>query len=104
MTERARLPQRRASLSWDLECNGQHYTATVSRFRDGVPAEIFLTNGKVGSDADAACRDCAVLASLALQHGVPIDTLRKSLLRDGRGNPSTPIGVALDRLAEGGEL
>jgi hypothetical protein len=41
------------------------YAATVSRFGDGRLAEIFLTNGKAGSDADAAARDSAVVASIA---------------------------------------
>jgi hypothetical protein len=40
------------------------------------------------------------LASLALQHHVPLDVLRRALLRDQRGNAATPIGVALDLLAE----
>jgi hypothetical protein len=38
--------------------------------------------------------------TLALQHGVPLDVLRKALLRDARGRPSTPIGCALDLIAE----
>jgi hypothetical protein len=35
-----------------------------------------------------------------LQYGAPLDVLRKAVLRDQRGNASTPIGVALDLLAE----
>jgi hypothetical protein len=37
--------------------------------------------------------------SLALQYGAPLDVLRKALLRDSHGRPSTPIGCALDLLA-----
>jgi hypothetical protein len=32
------------------------FTATVARFDDGRLAEIFLTNGKVTTDADTAAR------------------------------------------------
>jgi hypothetical protein len=43
--------------------------------------------------------DAAIAASLALQFGCPVEVLRKALSRDARGNASSPIGVALDRLA-----
>jgi hypothetical protein len=68
-------------------------------------AEIFLSNSKAGSHSDAAAKDSAVVASLALQHGVPLDVIRRALLRDARGVASSPLGVALDLLAkeEGGD-
>jgi hypothetical protein len=75
------------------------YTATVSRFPDGRPAEIFLSNHKQGSHADTAARDSAVVASIALQHGVPLDVLRHALLRDSGGRASGPLGIALDAIA-----
>jgi hypothetical protein len=31
--------------------------------------------------------------------GVPLDTIRKALLRDPRGVASSPLGVALDLIA-----
>jgi hypothetical protein len=60
---RERLPNRRASETFNLECNGLRYTATISRFADGRLAEIFLTNHKAGSQADANARDSAVVCS-----------------------------------------
>jgi hypothetical protein len=42
----------------------------------------------------------AVIASIALQHGVPLETIRRALLRDPRGQPSSPLGAALDLIAE----
>jgi len=75
------------------------FVATISCFDDGALAEIFLTNGKVNSQADTAARDSAVIASIALQHGVPIETLRRALLRDSQGRASGPLGVALDLIA-----
>ena len=65
MIARERLPDRRASLSFSFECNGLNYTATVSFFPDGRPAEIFLSNAKAGSHSDAAAKDSAVVASIA---------------------------------------
>ena len=97
---RERLPNWRASESFNLACNGMPYVATVSRFPDGRLAEIFLSNGKAGSDADCAARDSAVVCSLALQFGVSVDVIRRALLRDPRGQPSGPLGVALDLLSE----
>ena len=101
MTQRRRLPDRRASETFNFESGGCHYTATVSYFpgTDQL-AEIFLGNGRAGSDLDAAAKDSAVLASLSLQHGVEVDTLRRALLRDPRGLASSPIGVVLDIIAE----
>ncbi len=96
---RQRLPDRRASESFNFEVAGFRYVATVSRFDDGRAAEIFLGNGKAGSTTDAAARDSAVVASIALQHGVPLETLRRALLRDSQGRPGGPLGAVLDILA-----
>jgi hypothetical protein len=62
-------------------------------------AEIFISNAKAGSHSDAAAKDAAVVASIALQYGVPVDVIRHALLRDPRGVASSPLGVALDLLA-----
>jgi hypothetical protein len=101
MTDRARLPNRRASEQIAFKCNGFKFVATVSRFRDGRLAEIFLTNGKCGSDSDVSARDAAVVASIAFQYGVPLDVIRKALMRDSKGRPNGPLGAALDILAGG---
>lgn len=84
---RDRLPNRRSSVSVNIEIAGLRYTATFSRFSDGRPAEVFLQNHKPGSQSDANARDAAVAASLALQFGCPLEVLQRALLRDARGNP-----------------
>jgi hypothetical protein len=99
MTERQRLPNRRANESFALECAGLRYTATISRFADGRIGEIFLSNHKPGSAADTAARDAAIATSIALQSGADIETIRKALCRDSRGNAFGPLGAALDILA-----
>ena len=36
-------------------------------------AEIFINNSKAGSQSDAAAKDAAVVCSIALQFGVPLE-------------------------------
>jgi hypothetical protein len=99
---RERLPNRRASETFNFEVEGIRYCATVSRFADGRIGEIFVGNHKVGSQSDTNARDAALAASLALQHGCTLAVLRNALLRDTRGRAATPLGVALDLLIEQG--
>lgn len=98
MTERRRLPNRRASETFDIESQGLRFTASVSRFADGSLAEIFLQNHKAGSAAGINAQDAAVVCSIALQHGVPLDTIRRALMRDSQGRASGPLAAALDKL------
>jgi hypothetical protein len=100
MSARERLPNRRLSESFTVECGGLRYVATISRLADGHVAEIFNSNHKSGSRADANARDSAVVCSLALQHGVPLEVIRHTLLRDARGNAETPLGAAIDLIAK----
>lgn len=101
MTElRQRLPNRRASQQIAFICNDLKYVATASFFPDGRLAEVFITNAKAGSHSDSAAKDSAVVCSIALQYGVPLDVVRRALLRDSAGNPSSPLGCALDIITE----
>jgi hypothetical protein len=100
VTGRTRLPNRRNSLTFGFDCGPHRYVATIAYFPDTDElAEIFLGNGRAGSDIDAAAKDSAVVASLCLQHGVPVDAIRHALLRDSHGRPSSPLGVVLDLVA-----
>src|SRR6476660_9696484 len=96
VTARRRLPNRRTNETFRFRCEPFEYVATISRFPDnGALAEIFISNGKAGSGSDTAAKDSAVVCSIALQFGVPLDVIRKALLRDSAGRPSSPLGVAL---------
>jgi hypothetical protein len=99
--KRERLPNRRQSETFDFECAGLRYTCTIGRFRDGRIAEIFLSNQKSNSAADTAARDAAIVASIALQFGANVETIRRALCRDSRGHASGPLGAALDELERG---
>jgi hypothetical protein len=94
------LHNRRASETFRFRCEPFEYVATISRFPDdGALAEIFISNGKAGSGSDTAAKDAAVVCSIALQFGVPVDVIRHALLRDTRGRASSPLGCALDLIA-----
>jgi hypothetical protein len=94
---RTRLPDRRTSTTFAFQCGPHSYVATVSCFpgTDQL-AEVFLGNGRAGSDVDAAAKDSAVVASIALQHGADPEVIRRALCRDADGKASGPLGVALD--------
>jgi hypothetical protein len=95
---REHLPHRRPSETLQFTHEGAAFTASVSFYQDGRPAEIFMSGGKVGTGLDHSCRDAAVVASLALQHGVPVETLRHAITRLDDGTAAGPLGKVLDRL------
>jgi hypothetical protein len=98
-TTRRRLPDRRPSITFDVEAFSLRFTVTASPFDGNSIGELFIQNHKADSSAGIMASDSAIAASLALQYGCPADVLRKALSRDARGNASGPLGVALDMLA-----
>jgi hypothetical protein len=102
-SERRRLANRRTCEGFTFQLGGQHCHATISRFADGSPAEIFLSAAKADSTADIVARDSAVAVSLALQYGAPIEIIRHALMRDSRGAPSGPAAFVLDTLVSEAE-
>jgi ribonucleoside-diphosphate reductase alpha chain len=86
----------------DFEHGGFSYTAGVGFFDDAgqQTAEIFLTTAKHGTVLDTNARDAAIAASLLLQHGCPLDTLRRALTRNADGSASGPLAHVLDLLDE----
>jgi hypothetical protein len=98
MSERARLPNRRASEIFGLTSMDMEFTAGISRDADGNVAELFLDNHKAGSAVGTLVRDAAIILSFALQHGADISAIRKALCRDSKGHALGPLGVALDAL------
>jgi hypothetical protein len=96
---RATLPNRRPSETFRFIHDGHAYTATVSRFPDGRAAEVFLSSGKAGTAVETAARDAAVAASIALQHGAPLDVLAHAMTKTDDGGPAGPLGKALELMA-----
>jgi hypothetical protein len=99
MIARERLPNRRQRESVEFRHAGLDFTLGAGFYPDGRIGEIFLSSHKPGSPIEAIARDAAIMASLALQFGVPLDTIRAALTRDHDGGPATLIGAALDTLA-----
>jgi ribonucleoside-diphosphate reductase alpha chain len=97
---RDRLPNRRASEVFGFTHGSIEYTVTVSRYTDGRLAEVFLACTKSGSQSDLAARDAAIVCSVALQFGADEEAIRHALLRDANGAAASPLGAALDLLAE----
>jgi hypothetical protein len=89
---RGRLPNRRGNLSFNFLHDGRTYHATATRYADGRLAEVFLDVGKAGSTVQQHAEATAVLASLALQHGVAPQTIIHAV----RGGPlATALELAV---------
>jgi hypothetical protein len=101
--QRERLLNRRLHEVVQFDHGRFTYVAGIGHFDDGRLAELFLTAAKTGTAMEAAARDAAIVASLALQYGVPLNTLRHALTRNGDGSPSSPLGRLLDLLASNAE-
>lgn len=97
---RERLPNRRDGDVISFDHEGIGYVAQVSRFTDGRLAEVFLDAGKPGDALDIMAKDMATLASIALQHGVPVADIRAALSQERDGTMRGPLGVLL-AMAEG---
>jgi hypothetical protein len=92
MMKRESLPNRRRSVAFTFEFESHKYRATASRFTNGRLAEIFLDADKAGTPLQLNAETAAILTSLALQHGVDVETIRHSV--------NGPIAVALDHFTK----
>jgi len=79
MTMRRTPPNRRAHCVLQFEHHGLEFTAGFVFFEDGSVGETVLSGRKIGSCADAADHDAAVVASLALLQHVPLSTIGKGV-------------------------
>ena len=61
--------------------------------------EVFIDGGKTGQDVQSTARDAAVVLSLALQHGTPIEAIRHAVTRNSSGEAASILGATVDRLA-----
>lgn len=95
------VPNRRQCEVFTFEHNGIAFSGSVSRRQeDWKLVEVFLDGGRIGSAIQAVARDTAVAASLALQGGIPLETLRAALTRNDDNTPAGPLGALLDLVAE----
>lgn len=107
MTARATLPARRPNATIAAEWQGHPFTVTIGFDpATAAPAEVFADTAK-GGQMQATLADACVLVSIALQHGIPVAALAKSLSRvpdlvtgNGALLPGSPIGTILDLIGE----
>jgi hypothetical protein len=99
MTERERLPNRRRCSIRNFKHGGMAFTICGGFHEDGRLGEIFLASDRPGSAVKALARDAAVVTSLALQFGCPVEVIRHALTKDADGGPATLLGTALSALA-----
>lgn len=101
MNMRRVLPQRRRAETFELRHGNQNavFSVTLGFYADGAIGEVFVSGAKAGSGIDALCSDAATLLSLALQHGVPIKTMKHTVQREPNGEAMTVVGAVIDVIA-----
>ena len=73
---RKRMPRERQSLTHKFSLGGHEGYITAGMYEDGTVGEIFLTDiGKEGSTLRGMMNSFATAISIALQYGVPLETL-----------------------------
>lgn len=95
---RNRLRNRREAETFAVEHGGARFVISIGRYDDGRPAEVFVDGLKVGTDLRETLRDAALLASLALQHGCPVETIAGAVQRDSFGAPLSVVGRVVDAM------
>ena len=96
---RRTLPQRRPAETFDLWFWNQSFSVTIGFYPSGEVGEVFIDGGKTGQDVQSTARDAAVVLSLALQHGTPIEAIRHAVTRNGSGEAASILGATVDCLA-----
>jgi ribonucleoside-diphosphate reductase alpha chain len=98
---RHRLPDTRQALTHKFDVAGHEGYITVGLFEDGSPGELFITMAKEGSTIGGLMDTIGTLVSLALQYGVPLETLAKKFAHQRfepsgfTKNPDIPIAKSI---------
>ncbi len=99
---RKRMPRERQSITHKFSIAGHEGYITAGMYDDGSVGEIFLTDiGKEGSTLRGMMNSFATAISIALQYGVPLETLvqKFSYMRfepEGvTGNPEIPFAKSM---------
>lgn len=88
--EREPLPNRRGSFTQKAEIAGNSVLLGVGEYPDGRPGEIFVSLHKEGAAFRSLMNCMAIVTSIALQFGVPLQVLVDSLA-GFRFEPSGPV-------------
>lgn len=102
--KRKPLPQRRFTETKAHFIGGLKYHVSVGFYDDGSPGEVFISTGKIGTDAEHIAKDITVLISIMLQYGFPVPVIAKSIDRvvneKGEMQPASIVGLVADALTE----
>ncbi len=90
---RRRLPDTRQSITHKFNIAGHEGYLTVGLYEDGSPGELFITMAKEGSTIGGLMDSLGTATSVALQYGVPID----SLVRKFTHQRFEPAGMTTNR-------
>jgi len=74
---RKRLPDTRMAINHKFDVAGHEGYMTIGLFNDGKPGELFVTMAKEGSTIGGLMDTIGALTSMALQYGVPLESLVK---------------------------
>lgn len=112
---RNRLPNRRhaqlRNLTWTDGASEVTMTVDVGLYDDGTPGEVFADTGKTTA-MQSMLDDACILISIAVQHGMTLDSLSKSLgtipvwiKGEQIDAPASPIGAIIAAMAaEAGQI
>lgn len=76
-TSRRRLPEERAALIHKFSVGGHEGYLSIGLYPDNTPGEIFICMAKQGSTVSGLMDGIALLTSINLQYGVPLEVLIK---------------------------
>ena len=93
-----RLLNRRANETERFDRDGISITMTVGYTPVGTLGEVFLNGCKTGNDIESIARDAGVLLSLALQHGVPPETISHAITRGASEEPASILGAVVNSI------
>ena|SRR5690348_8021152 len=99
---RSNRENRRPGYAIEFYCGNQNFHAKLG-FDGRKLIEVFLTCGKIGSDANLIMREASILLSYALQSGADPEEMKASMPRRNNGSPEGPIGTLLDLITSEAE-
>lgn len=77
--KRRALPSERAAITHRFDISGHEGYLTVGLYPDGTPGELFIVMAKEGSTISGLMDTVAILISIGLQQGVPLDLIVRKL-------------------------
>jgi ribonucleoside-diphosphate reductase alpha chain len=99
---RRKMPKERQSITHKFSIAGHEGYITAGMYPDGTVGEIFLTDiGKEGSTLRGMMNAFATSISIALQYGVPLETLVRKFAymrfdpEGATGNPEVPFAKSM---------